>query len=183
MFRMRSRRQRLRLVGFVLPVVLLSTTACLATTADGGVMTPQQPGQTDSASRLPQLLSQLQGSNGAGLELLDGTQSQVLAAQEAGGKDAATSTPSGSSTVIGAVTPTPTQPRAGSTPTPRPEAATATPRPGTATPTASTTTAATTTSTSTVTPTATASATGTPTPTPIPTIPSEGGAGGTPPHE
>ena len=61
------------------------------------VATPNEPGTSNSTSRLPQLLSQLQGSAGGGLELLDGSQSQVLAAQAAGGKDAengaATNTP------------------------------------------------------------------------------------------
>ena len=38
------------------------------------------PGSSD-ASRLPSLLSQLQGA-GAGIALLDGSQSEVLAAQE-----------------------------------------------------------------------------------------------------
>lgn len=153
---------------------------------DGSVATPPPPGASDG-SRLPQLLSQLQGA-GAGIELLDGSQSQVLAAQDAQGKEApsetatvagdrtpgATSTPvPGTPTRAGTPTRTPTPPRTptqsgegGTTPTP-----TATPSP-TATPT----------STPTPTPTATPTATSTPVPTP----PSEGGGGtasGTPPTE
>ena len=185
--------RQLRRFGVLLafPLVLLTTTGCLTNAADGMVATPNQPGTSSSTSRLPQLLSQLQGSAGGGLELLDGSQSQVLAAQEAGGKDAA-------ATVTGSPTPSIATPigtaRAGATSTPRPESATvtATPRPGTATATATATATpsatanatATATATATVTATATATPTATaqPTATPIATPPPEGG-GGSPPHE
>ena len=186
--------RQLRRFGVLLafPLLLLTTTGCLTNAADGMVATPNQPGTSSSTSRLPQLLSQLQGSAGGGLELLDGSQSQVLAAQEAGGKDAA-------ATVTGSPTPSIATPigtaRAGATATPRPESATvtATPRPGNATPTATATAianvTATATGTATATPTATAkpsatpTATAVPTATPIVTPPSEGGGRGTPPSE
>ena len=179
--------RQLRRFGVLLafPLVLLTTTGCLTNAADGMVATPNQPGTSSSTSRLPQLLSQLQGSAGGGLELLDGSQSQVLAAQEAGGKDAA-------ATVTGSPTPSIATPigtaRAGATSTPRPESATvtATPRPGaataTATPSATANATATATATVTATATATPTATAQPTATPIATPPPEGG-GGSPPHE
>ena len=183
-----SRQLRRFGVLLALPLVLLTTTGCLTNAADGMVATPNQPGTSSSTSRLPQLLSQLQGSAGGGLELLDGSQSQVLAAQEAGGKDAA-------ATVTGSPTPSIATPigtaRAGATATPRPESATvtATPRPGNATPTANANVTATATGTATATPTATAKPTATPTATAVPTAtpiatpPSEGGGRGTPPSE
>ena len=185
-----SRQHRRFGVLLAVPLLLLTTTGCLTNAADGMVATPNQPGTSSSTSRLPQLLSQLQGSAGGGLELLDGSRSQVLAAQEAGGKDAA-------ATVTGSPTPSIATPigtaRAGATATPRPESATvtATPRPGnaTATSTANTNVTATATGTATATPTATAkpsatpTATAVPTATPIATPPSEGGGRGTPPSE
>ena len=163
----------------MLPLVALGGTACLGYPADGAVATPAAPGNTQP-SRLPQLLSQLQAQNGAGLEVFDSGQSQVLAAQDASGKsytDPTATTPTATpTTVVGAATPTPTR-----TATQRPEASTPTPRPGTATPTPSSTATPTSTTTATATP------TGTPTPTPMPTPstpPTEGAGGGaTPPHE
>ena len=179
-----SRQLRRFGVLLALPLVLLTTTGCLTNAADGMVATPNQPGTSSSTSRLPQLLSQLQGSAGGGLELLDGSRSQVLAAQEAGGKDAA-------ATVTGSPTPSIATPigtaRAGATATPRPESATvtATPRPGAATATATATPSATANATATATATATPTATATaqPTATPNATPPSEGGGRGTPPSE
>lgn len=175
----RTRRIPPLTLGFAVFAILSS--ACM-TYPDGTVGTPAPPGQSDG-SRLPQLLSQLQGA-GAGIELLDGSQNQVLAAQDAQGKEVPTvtatvagektpgpTTPAGTPTRAGTPTKTPTPTR---TPTPAPEGGT-TPTPS---PTASPTVAATLTST----PTPTASVTSTASPTP----PSEGGTPaptGTPPTE
>lgn len=146
---------------------------------DGSVATPP-PSASSDGSRLPQLLSQLQGA-GAGIELLDGSQSQVLAAQDAQGKDspsetsiAGDRTPGATSTSVpgtptrsGTPTRTPTQQaEGGSNPT-------TTPTPG---------------STASATPGTTSTPTPTPTPTPSPTPlgpPSEGGSTSTatPQHE
>jgi hypothetical protein len=177
-------RIRSRAVGLaVLPLLALGATACLGYPADGAVATPAAPGNTQP-SRLPQLLSQLQAQNGAGLEVFDPAQSQVLAAQDASGKSytdpsavTPTVTPTASATTTATATRTATQ---------RPEASTPTPRPSTVTPTPSSTSTATATPTSTATATATPTATQTPTPTPTAsTPPTEGssGGGGTPPHE
>lgn len=163
-------------VACLLPVLAVSTTGCLGYPAEGAVSTPAAPGQS-GPSRLPQLLQQLQGG-GAGLELFDSPQNQVLAAQDAQGK--AASTPGASETVAGAKTPGITtvaqQPPA--TNTPKPPTPTKTPTGG----------AATTTPTGTASMTPTTTATPTPTPTPTPTgIPTEGSGGsgpaGTPPTE
>jgi hypothetical protein len=161
----------------MLPLVALGGTACLGYPADGAVATPADPGNTQP-SRLPQLLSQLQAQNGAGLEVFDSGQNQVLAAQDASGKsytDPSATTPTPTpTTVVGGTTPTRTA-------TQRPEASTPTPRPGTATPTPSSTATPTPTGTASATPTATL----TPTPTPTPSGPPTEGSGGgaTPPHE
>jgi len=143
----------------LLPLAAFGGTACLGYAADGTVATPAAPGQT-SPSRLPQLLSQLQGGS-AGLELFDATpQSQVLAAQDAQGKSGDATAPAGG-TVAGAktpgITPIAQQPPGTNTPTPRP--GTPTPTPGPGTPTAQPT----------ATPTATATSSPSPTPTPTPT--------------
>ena len=165
----------------MLPLVALGGAGCLGYPADGAVATPAAPGNTQP-SRLPQLLSQLQAQNGAGLEVFDSGQNQVLAAQDASGKsytDPSATTPTPTATTAGGATPT-------STATPRREASTPTPRPGTATATPATSFTPTPTSTtSTATPTATPTGTPTATPTPTPSgPPTEGsGSGGTPPHE
>jgi hypothetical protein len=167
----------------LVPAVLVFGSACMVTPADGSVGTPVPPGD-QAPSRLPQLLSQLQNSTGAGLELFDGgTQSQVLAAQDAQGKTA----PDATGTVAGARTPSPTAqaPESStSTPTPRPGTPTRTPN-ATATPTRP---AGTATPGSAMTPTPSETSSATPTPsatsTLTPTPPSEGGgSGGTPPTE
>ena len=173
------RLTRLRaLTLLALPFVVVGATACLQ--PDGTLGAPGAPTQSDSASRLPSLLQQLQGSNGAGLEVFDGNQNQVLAAQDAQGKDAptvtvtvtTTATPTSVSTVAGTKT-------AG--PTARPEASTPTPRASTPTPTATATDTPTPTATSTPTPTDTP--TPTVTPTPSPAGPPTEGTTEPPPHE
>ncbi len=171
------RLTRLRaLTLLALPFVVVGATACLQ--PDGTLGAPGAPTQSDSASRLPSLLQQLQGSNGAGLEVFDGNQNQVLAAQDAQGKDAptvtvtTTATPTSVSTVAGTKT-------AG--PTARPEASTPTPRASTPTPTAAPTDTPTPTATSTPTPTDTP--TPTVTPTPSPAGPPTEGTTEPPPHE
>ncbi len=140
---------------------------CLGYPAEGAVATPPPPGQ-QGESRLPSLLSQLQGG-GASMELFEGTPtSQVLAAQDAQGKSGDGSTPLATQTVAGAKTPGPTVVPA--TPTPRNTRGTPTRTPEGgqgSTPTAS--------PTATATPTGTPTATPTTTPTATPTIPSEGG--------
>lgn len=175
----------LRRTSFALvPAVVLLGSACMVPPADGSVVTPVAPGN-EAPSRLPQLLSQLQNSSGAGLELFDGgSQSQVLAAQDAQGK----TVPGATETVAGARTPSPTTTApegATSTPTPRPGTPTRTPSvTSTPTPPAATATPSATTTAGTPTATATATPTPTQTPTPTPTLPSEGGgSGGTPPTE
>lgn len=155
---------------------MLLATGCMQYAPDGTVATPGASSQ--SSSRLPDLLSQLQGG-GAAIEVLDGQQSEVLAAQDSPtptpvpGKQA----PSGTSTVAGAKTPNP-----GGTPQPTSTL--------TRTPTLAPTTApgnegytATPTQTATPTPTATATPTPTltPTPTPTPTPILPGTEAGTPP--
>lgn len=159
----------------LLPALGLLAGGCLAYPADGSVATPAPPGES-GASRLPQLLSQLQGG-AAGVEIFSETpESQVLAAQDAEpGKVA----PSPTSTVAGdRTTPTPT-PTTGSTATPTPRPATATPTPaGSPTPTP---TAGSPTPTPISTPTPTPSPTSTPTPTPTPSPPTEGATTPTPP--
>ena len=162
----------------------LSATACMGYPADGSVSTPLPPGQNSAPSRLPQLLSQLQ-QGGAGMELFDGAQNQVLAAQDQQGKTADTATPGSSATA----TATPTRTAAANQ---RDATSTPTPRLGTATPT-SAVTGTPTGSASTTTPTTTATATTTPSTTPTGTAttpsgapPSEGGGAsnsGTPPTE
>ncbi|MEO8541587.1 MAG: hypothetical protein ABI577_17730, partial [bacterium] len=157
---MRSRTQRTRVLmvgGGAIGVFALLSSACMQY-PDGTVATPASGGQTEG-SRLPQLLSQLQGA-GAGIELLDGSQQQVLAAQDAQGKEApsetatvagektpgSTTTPAGTPTRAGTPTKTPTPtrtvtqaPEGGTTPTAVPSA-TATPSPtSTPTPTATST--------------------------------------------
>ncbi len=181
----RSRFRR-RLLGLgSLALVAFGGSACLGYPAEGAVATPAAPGSS-TESRLPSLLSQLQGQNGAGLELFDGSQNQVLAAQEAGGKDAGSPVTPAAATTTSAASPAAVNTVAGtktSGPTATREASTPTPRPATPTPTP-------TTAPSSPTPTATATATPAPTqtPTPAPTPsgpPSEGsgGSGSTPPSE
>lgn len=155
----------------VLAALVLFMSGCLGYPAEGSVSTPAAPGQSGS-SRLPQLVQQLQGG-GAGLELFDAPQNQVLAAQDAHGKSA--STPPAGDTVAGAKTPGITtvaqQPPA--TNTPKPPTPTKTPTGATETPTGAVTT----------TPTTTATATPTATPTTA-GVPTEGPGGtATPPTE
>ncbi len=144
------------MVLVLLPVIAMGATACLGAPLDGAVATPPPPGQS-GASRLPSLLQQLQGSNGAGLELFDGNQNQVLAAQDTQGKSATDpATPGVTQTVAG------TRTVGTTTATPRPQGTAQTPRPATPT----TQPGGDTTPDPTATPTATAAATITPTPTP-----------------
>lgn len=165
------------------PVLL--ATGCVGYPVDGTLATPAAPGQ-DAASRLPQLLQQLQGANAtAGLELFDQPSNQVLAAQDQQGKDTAPSTVT-ATPVQGSPTPAATsiglQPPA--TPTPRPPTPTRTPTGSTpaATPSANAT-PETPTPTPTATATATASTTPTPTSTPTPTPTTLPPTEGTPPTE
>ena len=176
--RMGMRQKRLLPAAAALGALAFVSTGCMQYAPDGSVATPPPPGQTDS-SRLPQLLSQLQGA-GAGVEVFDGTQSDVLAAQDAPsptpvpGKDAG---PPATSTVAGERTPNPASPTATPTRTPTP---TRTAAPGnegeTSTPTPA----------STPTPTAPPTPTPTATPSPTPVLPqTEGGLTptATPPSE
>lgn len=136
LMRVRPRLQALkRPVVFLLPLVLIASTGCLV--QPQGLATAPTPG-ADGASRLPQLLQQLQ-AGGSALELFDasptattstgtpGIQAQVLGVQ-----DSATKTPGPAGTFGGgtqASTPTPaTTPHPG-TPAPKP----ATPTPARAT--------------------------------------------------
>jgi cell division septation protein DedD len=166
----------------LLPLLAVGASACMGYPADGSVLTPGSPSQTAS-SRLPSLLSQLQGNGGAGLEVFDGSQNQVLAAQDAQGKGVPVVPPSPTATdaVAGATTTRTT--------TPGPEAAgvqptrTATPTPvrsATATATAAVTSTSTPTPAATATPTATPA---TPTATPTPEGPPTEGGRATPPSE
>jgi hypothetical protein len=166
-----------------LPLIAFGGAACLAAPG-AGVNTPQDPNASGTAtSRLPTLLQQLQANGGAGLEVFDGSQNQVLAAQDAQGKDVPVSTATIAAGATPAVTSTVAGTKTANTPTPRPEQATPTPRPGTPTPTATPAASAT------VAPTATPTATPTPSPAPTATAtpsgpPTEGGSsGGTPPTE
>ncbi len=168
------------LTGAALVSFAVLGSACM-TYPEGTVATPPA-GEQSAGSRLPQLLSQLQGA-GAGIELLDGSQQQVLAAQDAQGKGS----PSETATVAGEKTPgvTSTPTRAG-TPT-RTSTPTRTPTQSaeggsTPVPTATPTQAATATPTPTVTPTPTLVPTATPTSGP-PSEGTGGGTGGTPPTE
>lgn len=184
----RGRRRRfLPALTLSIAAFALASTGCMQYAADGSVVTPAPPGDA-SSSRLPSLLSQLQGTSGAGIELLDGSQNQVLAAQETGGKAApadATSTVAGESTRVATSTPvsgTPTRAtNPARTPTPTRTPTQAPDEDNTAAPTA--------TPSPTKTPTAAPTATPSPSPTPILTPtpaapPSEGtGGGGTPPTE
>lgn len=166
----------------------VSGSACMGYPMEGAVQTPAPPGSTGE-SRLPSLLSQLQGA-GAGMEVFDGSQNEVLGAQD--GDDAqgtsvpngptATATPSGNkvhedspptptpvNTVVGVNTPRPN---------PTPEGNT----PPTATPTATPTQQQ---SEATPTPSPTPTSTPTPTATPTPNLPPSetGGGGGVPETE
>ncbi|MCK9520300.1 MAG: hypothetical protein M0R74_14940 [Dehalococcoidia bacterium] len=158
-----SRGPRLLPALLALPFLLFATAGCVGYPAQGLIATPTAPGQ-NAPSRLPQLLSQLQGGS-AGLELFDQATSEVAAAQDEATATQTPTPPGGklpgddSTPPPGGGTPTPTAtnpPGNGGTPTP----------PGTETPTE--------------TPTATPTETETPAPTeppaeptPTPTIPSE----------
>ena len=99
--------------------IAIAGSACLGYAPEGSVATPAAPGQ-NAASRLPELLSQLQGA-GAGLELLDSPSNQVLAAQDQQGKFADETTPTVTATVTGTRTVTPTSvAQTNPTNTPRP---------------------------------------------------------------
>lgn len=188
----RLARIRRRAVVVASPFLLLSLTACMGYPAQplnqpgtAPTMAPHEAGE----SRLPSLLSQLQGG-GAGLELFDGSQNEVLAAQDAQGKPGdeetgttpdpdvsvpATPTPAGA---VNNPAPNPSvpPPSLGQTP-PTPTPAPAQP---TATPTAEPTEEPTATPTPTLTPTPTAVP---PTATPTPSAPQSEGDAGTPPTE
>ncbi len=108
----RLARVRRRALVAASPLLLLSLTACMGYPAQplnqpgtAPTMAPHEAGE----SRLPSLISQLQGG-GAGLELFDGSQNEVLAAQDAQGKpgDEETGTsPSPDPNVSVPATPTP----------------------------------------------------------------------------
>ncbi len=177
--RLRARRTIL-LATASLSVVAMFSTGCMQYAADGSVVTPAPPGDSAS-SRLPQLLSQLQ-SSGANIELLDGSQSQVLAAQDQQGKESpdATSTVAGESTQRATSTPVPGTPTRATTPTRTPTPT----RTSTQTPEDNTTPSPTPSPTATATPTSTPTPSPVPTSTPIPAPPSEGSPGsGNPPTE
>ena len=169
---------RLAAAAALLPLAGLLAAGCLAYAPDGSVATPAPQGQS-GGSRLPQLLSQLQGA-GAGMEVFSETpQNEVLAAQDQEpGKAAPSTTPGASPTATVAGD------RTTPTPTPRPGTPTPTPRPGSPTPTPAgsegVTPTSTPTATPTRTPTPTPTPTSTPTPTPTPRPPTEGGSNGTP---
>ena len=191
---MHSRSRRLRTAALaVIGVPVLLSTACMGYPMEGAVATPPPPGTTGE-SRLPALLTQLQGA-GAGMEVFDGTQNDVLGAQD-GDDGGATGTPAAS-----APTPTPTPPgdkghtdtvptpvqtvAGANTPAPRPTQGTNEGNP-TATPTR-TPTGTPTQQPSEASPTPSPTPTNTPAPTATPTPvlpPSEtGGGGGLPPSE
>lgn len=172
---------RLRLVAAlgVFPAFAVASSGCLGYPAEGLVATPTTPSES-AASRLPQLLSQLQGGS-AGLELFDGATSEVLGAQDG------SVTPSVTAGSTGTRTPTPTghkETGADQTPLPAPSTpgtvvfyptslpldpgATPTPVPPTATPTTTVELTATPTATPTEPPTELP-----PRPTPTATIPTE----------
>lgn len=180
-----KRRLRLRLVAAMalFPALAVATSGCLGYPADGLVATPTAPSE-GAASRLPQLLSQLQGGS-AGLELFDGTTNEVLGEQDG------SVTPSVTAGSTATRTPTPSgQKEPGTGQTPLPSATypatvvvypTSLPLDPGVTPTA-TPTPDPTTPPATVEPTATPTATPTVAPTEIPleptptaTIPTEGG--------
>lgn len=177
------------------PLLLLSLTACMGYPAQplnqpgtAPTMAPHEAGE----SRLPSLLSQLQGG-GAGLELFDGSQNEVLAAQDAQGKpgdEDTTASPTPNTNASAPATPTP----AGSVSNPSPapsNPAQPTPSLGLTPPTATPTVAEPTvtptpepTSEGTATPTFTPTATPVPpTATPTPAAPQSEGDAGTPPTE
>jgi len=164
-----------------LPLFAVAASGCLQ--ADGTLGAPGAPTQDTSASRLPTLLQQLQSNGGAGLEVFGGDQNQVLAAQDAQGKDAgSTATIAASVTVTSTVAGTKTA----GTATPRPEISTPTPRSGTATPTPTSQATAAPADTPTPTPAATSTPSATPTPSPTATPTPSGPPpedGGDPPHE
>lgn len=161
----------------------LVSTGCLGYAPEDGVATPPPPSSDGSTSRLPALLSQLQGG-GAAVEIFDGSQNQVLAAQDEQGKagDAGTATdPVPTPTVAGAATP-----GAQATATPAAGSIGFTQPTVTATPSASATPSPSATPTPAATSTPTTGPTATPTNTPVPTIPSEAdppSEGGLPPTE
>jgi hypothetical protein len=174
----RHRRAIRRAAAGLLGALAVLSTGCMQYAPDGSVATPAPPGQSDS-SRLPQLLSQLQGASGAGVEVFDG-QNEVLAAQDAPGQSptptplAGKDAPGATSTVAGEKTPNPgaatTTPTRSPTPaaTARPSSEGQSPTPA---PTATPTTAAT--------PAPTAAPSPTPSPTPTPVLP-QSEAGQTP---
>ena len=188
--RSRSRRTTIRTAALAASgaFVLLSS-ACLGYPMEGAVATPPPPGSTGE-SRLPSLLSQLQGS-GAGMEVFDGSQSEVLGAQDgenagvtvtpAPAQPTATPTPPGDKGSSGPG-PTPVQTVAGAnTPNPSPGGSNEGPGP-TATPTPSPTPGQA--SEATPTPSPTPTNTPTPTATPTPALPpSETGPSGGPQSE
>lgn len=167
-------KRHLRLAGtFLLPAFAIVSTGCLGYPTEGVVATPPAPGE-NAASRLPQLLSQLQGG-GAGLELFDQPQGEVLAAQQEqqqGTSGTQTATPPNQKGHGSTATPSPSPSTTATPPADppggRPLEPGETPTPASATPTP-TETALPDTPTPTPTPTPTL-----PPPTPTPTIPTEG---------
>lgn len=182
-----KRRLRLRLVAAVaiFPALAVAASGCLGYPADGLIATPTAPSE-GAASRLPQLLSQLQGGS-AGLELFDGTTNEVLGEQDGSVTPSVTAGTGSTATH----TPTPTgQKEPGASQTPLPAATypatvvvyptslpldpgttpTATPTPDPTAPPATVEPTATPTATETTAPTELP-----PTPTPTSTIPTEGG--------
>src|SRR5262245_39721733 len=67
----------------VVSLVAMTSSGCLGYPTDGNLATPVAPAP-QGASRLPELLRQLQ-QGGAGMELFDQPQSDVLAAQDSQG--------------------------------------------------------------------------------------------------
>lgn len=158
-----------------LPFVLVGCMGYPAQVPAGQDAAPTMaPPESSGESRLPGLLSQLQAGS-TGIELFDGSQNDVLAAQDAQDKaDAATPTTTGTAP---SGTSTPTRTPVGSLPLTQP---TATPTPRNtpaATPSPSPSTEAA--PTATPTPIATSTPVPTPTATPIATVE----AGSTPPTE
>lgn len=177
MRRLLIRRARVVLLAGALPFVFAGCMGYPAQVPAGQDSAPTMaPPESSGESRLPGLLSQLQAGS-TGIELFDGSQNDVLAAQDAQDKaDGATPTTTGTAP-SGTSTPTPTRTPAGSLPLTQP---TATPTPRN-TPAATPSPAPSTEAAPTATPTPIATSTPVPTPTATPIATVE--AGSTPPTE
>lgn len=138
LMRLRPRFPAFRRPLLLLPVLLVASAGCLVQPqAQAGGPTPVG----DGASRLPQLLQQLQ-AGGSALELFDASPTSTttvtaagtstMQAQVLGVQDSPTKTPTPAGTFSGGTTSTPTP-----TATPHLIAPTATPKPATPTPTPS----------------------------------------------